>query len=103
MKHLIISFFLIIGGYVQLHAQHEYQAPKDSLVIKKLAEWQDQKFGLFMHWRPYSQWDVAESWTICPDEWVTRSGPYSNDYFAYKKAYENLQTTFNPVTFNANK
>jgi alpha-L-fucosidase len=81
MKHLIFSSLLIMGVCVQLRAQHEYHPPKDPLVIKKLADWQDQKFGLFMHWGPYSQWGVSESWTICPDEWVTRSGPYSHDYF----------------------
>jgi alpha-L-fucosidase len=80
-----------------------YQVPKDSLVRQKLAQWQDKKFGLFMHWGTYSQWGVAESWTICPDDWVTRTGPYSDDYFTYKKAYENLQTTFNPVNFNPEK
>jgi alpha-L-fucosidase len=103
MKQLIIAFLLITGGSIGLYAQHEYQAPKDPLVIKKLAAWQDQKFGLFMHWGPYSQWGVAESWTICPEDWVNRTGPYSHDYFEYKKAYENLQTTFNPTAFNASK
>jgi alpha-L-fucosidase len=58
---------------------------------------------MFMHWGPYSQWGVAESWTICPDDEVKRTGPYSDDYFTYKKAYENLQTTFNPVNFNPEK
>ena len=99
MKQIIIAFILLVCYTV--HAQ--YQAPKDSLVIKKLAQWQDQKFGLFMHWGPYSQWGVAESWTICPDDWVVRTGPYSANYFEYKKAYENLPSTFNPVAFNPEK
>jgi alpha-L-fucosidase len=99
MKQIITGFLFIIT--YPIYAQ--YQAPKDSLVIRKLANWQDQKFGLFMHWGPYSQWGVAESWTICPDEWVTRTGPYSNNYFEYKKAYEQLPATFNPVAFNPAK
>jgi len=56
-----------------------------------------------MHWGPYSQWGVAESWTICPDDWVKRSGQYSADYFGYKKAYEHLPATFNPAAFNPAK
>ncbi|WDF80324.1 alpha-L-fucosidase [Mucilaginibacter sp. KACC 22773] len=104
----ILGLCLLACGQAALaQNEHEmsttYQAPKDSLVRKKLAQWQDQKFGLFMHWGTYSQWGVAESWTICPDDWVTRTGPYSADYFTYKKAYENLQTTFNPVNFNPEK
>ncbi len=99
MKQLLIVFLFLTG--TRLHAQ--YVPPKDPLVIKKLAQWNDLKFGLFMHWGPYSQWGVVESWSICPDEWVTRTGPYANNYFEYKKAYENLPTTFNPVAFNPEK
>jgi alpha-L-fucosidase len=79
--------------------------PDDTAVQHSLAHWQDLKFGLFMHWGPYSQWGVVESWSICPEDegWTQRRGPYSSDYFTYKKAYENLQTTFNPVKFNPEK
>ena len=65
----------------------------------------DYKFGLFMHWGTYSQWGVVESWSICPEDegWTQRRGPYSANYFEYKKAYENLQTTFNPQNFHPEK
>jgi alpha-L-fucosidase len=55
-----------------------------------------------MHWGTYSQWGVVESWSICPEDegWTQRRGPYSADWYTYLKAYENLQTTFNPVKFN---
>ena len=58
-----------------------------------------------MHWGTYSQWGVVESWSICPEDesWCQRKGPYSNNYFDYVKAYENLQTTFNPTDFNPDK
>lgn len=79
-----------------------YTWPADTLVVKKLHHWQDIKFGLLMHWGTYSQWGVVESWSICPEDegWTQRRGPYSADWFQYRKAYENLQTTFNPVKFN---
>lgn len=77
-----------------------YHSPSDQLVVRKLSTWQDLKFGFFMHWGPYSQWGVMESWTICPEDWTKRTGPYADNYFNYKKAYENLQTTFNPSDFN---
>ncbi len=58
-----------------------------------------------MHWGTYSQWGIVESWSICPEDegWCERKGKYSPDYFTYKKAYENLQTTFNPTQFNPDK
>ena len=54
-----------------------------------------------MHWGAYSQWGVVESWSICPEDedWCRRRGPFANDYFSYRKAYEDLQKSFNPVQF----
>jgi alpha-L-fucosidase len=58
-----------------------------------------------MHWGTYSQWGIVESWSLCPEDegWCERRGPYSNDWYGYKKAYENLQSTFNPTDFNPDK
>jgi alpha-L-fucosidase len=86
-------------------AQNNYVAPTDSLVLQKLKKWHDYKFGLFMHWGTYSQWGVVESWSICPEDegWTQRRGPYGSNYFEYKHAYENLQTTFNPRNFHPEK
>jgi alpha-L-fucosidase len=52
-----------------------------------------------MHWGPYSQWGIVESWSLCSEDepWCRRS---LEDYGEYKKAYENLQTTFNPTEFD---
>jgi alpha-L-fucosidase len=71
----------------------------DPLVLATLARWQDWKFGLMMHWGPYSQWGVVESWSICSEDepWCRRSMP---DYVEYKKAYEALPKTFNPAKFD---
>jgi alpha-L-fucosidase len=67
--------------------------------LEKLDKWQDLKFGLLMHWGPYSQWGVVESWSICSEDepWCLRN---NEDYIQYKKDYENLQATFNPVQFD---
>ncbi|MBS1667447.1 MAG: alpha-L-fucosidase [Bacteroidetes bacterium] len=101
---LLIAIAFFFSSFVSL-AQEKYVAPTDPLVQQKIGEWQDLKFGLFMHWGTYSQWGVVESWSICPEDegWTQRRGPYSKDYFEYKKAYENLQTTFNPQHFNPEK
>jgi alpha-L-fucosidase len=109
MKKILVSLLLIASQLTHLAAQSRatdgYVLPSDTAVQNKLAAWQDLKFGLFMHWGTYSQWGVVESWSICPEDegWTQRSGPYAANYNTYVKAYENLQTTFNPIKFNPGK
>lgn len=101
---IVLTMFKLIC-LAQQNGTPDYILPKEPQVQQNLAKWQDLKFGLFMHWGPYSQWGVIESWTIWPEDlgWNQRKGPYAADYFTYKKAYENLQSTFNPIQFNPDK
>ena len=99
---LIFLCFSGISSNMLVQAQdgeREYVPETDPLVIQKLEEWQDLKFGLLMHWGPYSQWGIVESWSICSEdeEWCRRKNP---DYTEYKKQYENLKLSFNPVGFD---
>ncbi|WP_242163959.1 alpha-L-fucosidase [Lysobacter sp. M15] len=90
------------------HEEHPYVPETDPLVVRKLEQWQDWKFGFMMHWGPYSQWGIVESWSICSED-VGWCGPpkgnkhtarYVDDYVGYVKAYEQLPTTFDPVKFD---
>jgi alpha-L-fucosidase len=48
----------------------------------------------------------VESWSICPEDygWCQRKKEGTpGTYYEYVKAYENLQTTFDPVQFNPDK
>jgi alpha-L-fucosidase len=108
MKKFLCLFILV--KFFIANAQEEegagYIWPKDEKVLQKLEEWQDLKFGLLMHWGAYSQWGIVESWSICPEDygWCERKkGSDPNDYFTYKKEYENLLLTFNPVGFEPEK
>ena len=103
MKKNLLYFALFL--FCKTNAQQHYVAPTDSLVIKKLSQWQDWKFGLLMHWGTYSQWGVVESWSICPEDegWTQRDSTHGKTYNEYKKNYEALQTTFNPKNFNPDK
>ena len=102
-KHpfLIWSFLLLFPAVLpaQEDGKAAYIPPEDPLVQKNLEEWQDLKFGFMMHWGPYSQWGIVESWSICSEDvpWCHRN---AEDYTEYKKAYELLQTTFNPGLFD---
>jgi alpha-L-fucosidase len=91
------------AGAVEIEkAIKEYYPETDPLVLKKLEEWQDLKFGLLMHWAPSSQWGIVESWSLCSEDedWCRRK---IENYTEYKKQYEDLKKTFNPVKFNPEK
>ena len=103
----LIFFALSINLFAQLeHEITDYVPETDPLVLEKLEQWQDLKFGLLMHWGTYSQWGIVESWSICPEDygWCERKkGSNPQNYFEYKKEYENLKTTFNPTKFDPDK
>ncbi|MCG6190532.1 alpha-L-fucosidase [Maribellus maritimus] len=109
MKKLIFIIPFLFTFIVKAQLEHEvteYVWPSDEKVLQKLEEWQDLKFGILMHWGAYSQWGIVESWSICPEDygWCKREkGSNPNDYFTYKKEYENLKLSFNPVNFEPEK
>ena len=51
------------------------QTPEtDPVIVNRIHEWQDLKFGFMMHWGIYAQWEVVESWSICNEPWINRNG-----------------------------
>ena len=109
-SRIIITFWLLLivtlfafNASAQMEKQ-KYYSETDPLVLKKLEKWQDIKFGLLMHWAPYSQWGILASWSICGEDegWITAQRRYEN-YEKHKAEYKKLQTTFNPVNFNPEK
>lgn len=105
MKNHIFLIFLLVMTSAIIRAQHSeqnYYPVSNPEVKENLEKWEDVKFGLLMHWGPYSQRGIVESWSICSEDegWCRRT---SDNYVEYKKEYENLQTTFNPVQFNPEK
>ena len=73
---------------------------------KRLNWFEDQKFGLFIHWGIYCRWDCCESWPLVPDDdwaradsmkcWTDRD----KDIKRFQRDYWDLNKTFNPVNFN---
>jgi len=109
MKQRILLFYFLLLPFYFVFAQHEpqkYVPETDPLVLEKLEQWKDLKFGLLMHWGAYSQWGIVESWSICPEDygWCERKkGNSPDNYFEYVKEYANLQSTFNPTEFDPDK
>ncbi len=102
MKSIKLFILILILSGFKVSAQHEqeYVPDPNPLIQKRIDEWQDIKFGLLMHWGPYSQWGIVESWSICPEDEPWCIPDTVKDYFAYKTRYENLGKTFNPVKFD---
>ncbi len=106
MKTIKLAFLFLIVSVINVDAQHNeqsYTPDPDLRIQQRIGEWQDIKFGLLMHWGPYSQWGIVESWSICPEDEGWCIPDTVKDYFAYKNRYENLGKTFNPVKFDPEK
>ncbi|HVU83919.1 MAG TPA: alpha-L-fucosidase, partial [Puia sp.] len=84
-----------------IHLQSQssgYEWPKDPEVQAKLDKWQDQKFGILIHWGLYAVPGIIESWNLCSEDWINRDSTIA--YADYKKWYWGLIDKFNPVNFN---
>ena len=94
--------FMFCALVLAAQSPREYVSDPDPVVQQRLGQWQDLKLGLLMHWGPYAQWGIVESWSICSEDedWCRRS---MDNYTEYKAAYEKLQTTFNPVKFDPDR
>ncbi len=99
---VLFAIGLILGYHILFKDEMKYYPVEDPVVAENLKDWQSRKFGLFMHWGPYSQWGVVESWSICAEDepWCRRNNP---DYAEYKRDYEGLKKTFNPIHFEPEK
>lgn len=95
ISKIVIALAISISCYAQ---EQPYKYPTDSLVKQKLEKWQDQKFGMIIHWGLYAVPGIVESWSICNEEWISRDSTISYD--DYKKWYWGLKKDFNPVKFN---
>lgn len=80
--------------------------PKPGWLKDRLEWFQDQKFGLILHWGIYSLWDCCESWPLSPgDEWARADDmecwtSRGKDLELFQKDYWALNKQFNPVNFD---
>ena len=100
---ITIIFIFLAFCLCSMAFNQNYHTPEDTGVMKKIEQWQDFKFGLMMHWGPYSQWGEVESWSICSEDWISRRTARFENYSDYLEDYENLQRTFNPYDFDPEK
>lgn len=105
MRHLLIIIGLCsllgteLSGQENVHPQSgTYEWPEDELVLKKLEQWRDQKFGIIIHWGIYAVPGIIESWSICSEDWIYRDSTIN--YNDYKNWYFGLKNEFNPTKFD---
>lgn len=81
--------------------EEQYVAPSDPEVLKSLQTFQDEKFGLMMHWGHYSQWGIIESWPLvdADQSWAWKEIDRDTPMSEFKQQYWDLIKTFNPVRF----
>lgn len=75
-----------------------YEWPAEPEVKAKLEKWQDQKFGIILHWGLYAVPGIVESWNLCSEEWIERDSTIA--YEEYKKWYWGQMKNFNPENFD---
>lgn len=112
-KLMMLGLALSAGFTTQMQAQEaqsfvhqqsnteDYVWPTDPQVLTKLKHWQDQKFGVLMHWGLYSVPGIVESWSICSEDWIVRERKptYEED----KAWYWSQKDSLNPVNFDPGK
>ena len=78
-----------------------YIPPVEPKVVEHMEWFQDQKLGLMVHWGPYSQLGIVESWALSDQdaEWSRNNVDWGVSSKEFKEQYKNLNTTFNPVRF----
>lgn len=83
-------------------AEEDYVVPTEPKVLEKLEWFKDQKLALMMHWGPYSQLGLVESWALSDQdaEWSRHQIDWGVSDAEFKQQYVDLNKTFNPVRFN---
>ena len=79
----------------------KYVYPEDPLIRERLEVFRDWKLALMLHWGPYSQLGIVESWALSDEdaEWSRRQVDWRVDGETFKEQYRGLAGTFNPVRF----
>lgn len=95
----------VVNGVHNYSTEDSYVWPISKPVRKQLEWFQDQKFALMMHWGPYSQIGLVESWALsdADADWSRDGVDWEADGETFKQQYRDLNKTFNPIRFEPEK
>ncbi|WP_322902879.1 alpha-L-fucosidase [Paenibacillus sp. SGZ-1009] len=88
-------------GVHHYSSEQSWVKPEDPYLLERLEWFKDQKLGLMMHWGPYAQLGVVESWALSDDDgdWSRDGIDWQPDPQQLKREYFGLNRTFNPLRF----
>ena len=91
----------VANGVHNYSNEKKWIEPKEEVLLEQLEWFKDQKLGLMMHWGPYSQLGLVESWALSDDdaEWSREDIDWESDMKTFKQQYVDLNKTFNPLRF----
>ena len=98
-------------GDVMAHSRADDLSGDESAAwLQERLEWfRDLRFGLFLHWGIYCQWDCCESWPLVEEDTWARPDNLTcwqerdRDFARFSRDYRALNRTFNPVAFDPNR
>ncbi len=90
------------GDVINHSPTENYVWPADPEVLKKLEWFQDQKLGFMVHWGPYSQLGIMESWSLSDGDahWSRKEVDWADNGEQLRERYFALNKTFNPLRFH---
>lgn len=95
---------LAAAGAIDNESDVGYFPPRDPLSIAALQRWEQQKFGVIIHWGLYALIGQAGSWSLCRENAGDFMDPPADwhgtddEYLAY---YQNLRHEFSGADFDA--
>ncbi len=94
-------------GDVIAHSQADELTAAQPAWLEQRLEWfRDLRFGLFLHWGIYCQWDCCESWPLVEEDTWARPDDMAcwrerdRDFARFCRDYRQLNRTFNPLDFD---
>ncbi|MBW5448513.1 alpha-L-fucosidase [Cohnella sp. CFH 77786] len=89
------------NGVHNFSSEEDWVRPDDPVLQERLEWFKDQKLGFMMHWGPYSQLGLVESWALSDEDgvWSRDDINWTDDMEEFKRQYFGLNKTFNPVRF----
>ncbi|CAM3279943.1 alpha-L-fucosidase [Paenibacillus lupini] len=93
------------NGVHNYSSETDWVKPENPMTLERLEWFKDQKLALMMHWGPYSQIGMVESWILSDEDgdWARNDVDWTNDYEQMKREYFDLGKTFNPIRFEPEK
>lgn len=89
------------GDIINHSEEDAYVVPKEAAVRERLEWFRDQKLALMVHWGPYSELGICESWPLSDGDadWARKDYTWEPDAELFRRQYFDLNRSFNPLRF----